>query len=440
MNLGYLTYRMLSTVGASVLVPLIWLHHRNRGDNFGRFYHRLGRYPARLFHPVRGTPSIWLHAASVGEVGVAAAIGNVLLERWPECRLMISTIREQGYARARTLMGDRAICFFAPLDLVGATRKALQSIQPDVLALLETEIWPNLIVGARRRGTRTALLNGRLSVRSIHRYRKIRGLMQYTLSHIDAFSMISNEDAQRVQSLGASDERLTVNGNAKFDNPASQMAPDALHWASELLGLDDNTPVFVAGSTRHPEEQYVLDAYLEIREVFPKCLLVIAPRHIERVDQICQWVAERGLTYQRRTDLGSQDRPRSAPVVILDTIGELSMIYHSADVVFCGGSLVPKGGQNLLEPAICGKPVLYGPSMEDFSDVRNLIQRSGGGVTVQSAAMLASAAMNWLANPHQARAAGQAARQAILPHRGAARKHADVIVKLLSRRGQRQGL
>lgn len=434
MNLGYLTYRMLSTLSASVLVPLIWLHHRNRGDNFGRFYHRLGIYPAHLFHPVSGTPSVWLHAASVGEVGVAASIGNVLLEHWPECRLMISTIREQGYARARTLMGDRAICFFAPLDLVGATHKALQSIQPDVLALLETEIWPNLIVGAHQSGARTALLNGRLSVRSIHRYRKVRGLMTYTLSHIDAFSMISHEDAQRILSLGASVERLTVNGNAKFDNPASAKDPDALHWASELLSLDEDTPVFVAGSTRHPEEQYVLDAYLELREVFPKCLLVIAPRHIERVDQISQWVAQRGLAYQRRTDLGSQGRPRSAPVVILNTIGELSMIYHAADVVFCGGSLVPKGGQNLLEPAICGKPVLYGPSMEDFSDIRDLIQRAGGGVTVHNAAMLASAAIDWLSDPHRAQAAGQAARQAILPHRGAARKHADVIIKLLARR------
>lgn len=434
MNLGYLTYRMLTAVSASVLVPLIWLHHRNKGDNFGRFYHRLGTYPAHLFHPVRGAPSIWLHAASVGEVGVAAAIGNVLLENWPGCRLMISTIREQGYARARVLMGDRAVCFFAPLDLVGATRKALQSIQPDVLALLETEIWPNLIVGAHRRGARIALLNGRLSVRSIHRYYKVRGLMQYTLSHIDAFSMISTEDAQRIQSLGASVERLTVNGNAKFDNPAPQKDPDALHWASELLGLDEDTPVFVAGSTRQPEEQYVLDAYLEMRDVFPKCLLVIAPRHIERVDQICQWVADRGLAYQRRTDLGLQDQSRSAPVVVLDTIGELSMIYHSADIVFCGGSLVPKGGQNLLEPAICGKPVLYGPSMEDFSDARDLIQRAGGGVTVDSVATLASAALNWLSNPHRAQAAGQAARQAIMPHRGAARKHADVIFKLLARR------
>ncbi len=431
MNLGYLTYRMLTTASAAVVIPLIWLHHRYRGTNFSRFYHRLGNYPEKLYKGLVGSPKIWLHAVSVGEVGVAAAIGNVLLQQWPGCRLMISTTREQGYARACDLLGDRAACFFAPLDLVGATRKALHSIQPDVLALLETEIWPNLIVGARRLGARTAIVNGRLSVRSIRRYLKIRSLMQYTLSHIDAFSMISQDDALRMKSLGAPAERLTINGNAKFDNPGSVKDSDARRWAAKLFGLHSQIPVIVAGSTRHPEEQLVLDAYMKIRQRLPDCLLVIAPRHIERVDQVSQWVAERGLVFQRRTELENHRSQRTAPVVILDTIGELSMIYHVADVVFCGGSLVPKGGQNLLEPAICGKPVLYGPSMEDFADARDLIQRAGGGVTIYDAATLSAQALDWLSNPQRAQAAGMAGRRAILPHRGAARKHADVISELL---------
>jgi 3-deoxy-D-manno-octulosonic-acid transferase len=367
----------------------------------------------------------------VGEVGVAAAVGNELLQQWPGCRLMISTTREQGYDRARDLLGDRARCFFAPLDLVGATRKALHGIQPDALVLLETEIWPNLIVGASRLGARTAIVNGRLSVRSIKRYLKIRSLMQYTLSHIDAFSMISQDDALRMKSLGAPAERLTINGNAKFDNAGTVKDSNARRWAAKLLGLNPAVPVIVAGSTRNPEEQSVLDAYIKIRELLPDCLLVIAPRHIERVDQIAHWIAERGLAFQRRTELENHGDQRTAPVVILDTIGELSMIYCVADVVFCGGSLVPKGGQNLLEPAICGKPVLYGPSMEDFEDARDLIQRAGGGVTVVDAATLSAKALDWLSNPQRAQSAGMAARRAVLPHRGAARKHADVISELL---------
>ncbi len=433
MNSGYLIYRMLTTASAAVVIPLIWLHHRYRGTDFRRFYHRLGNYPDKLTRGLVGSPKIWLHAVSVGEVGVAAAIGNVLLQQWPECRLMISTTREQAYVRALDLLGDRAACFFAPLDLVGATRRALHSIQPDVLALLETEIWPNLIVGANRFGARTAIVNGRLSVRSISRYLKIRSLMQYTLSHIDAFSMISQDDALRMKSLGAPAERLAINGNAKFDNPGSAKDSDARQWAAKLLELNSAMPVIVAGSTRHPEEQSVLDAYIKIRQRLPDCLLVIAPRHIERVDQVSQWIAERGLAFQRRTELENQGSRRTAPIVILDTIGELSMVYHAADVVFCGGSLVPKGGQNLLEPAACGKPVMYGPSMEDFADARDLIQRAGGGVTIYDAATLSVKALDWLSNPQLAQAAGKAARKAILPHRGAARKHAEVISELLRR-------
>ena len=432
MNLGYLTYRMLTTVSASVIIPLVWLHHRHRGEYFGRFYHRLGIYPDDLRKNFSGNPKFWLHAVSVGEVGVAAAIGNILLQRYPNCRLMISTTREQGYARARALLGDRVTCFFAPLDLVGTTRKALHAIRPDVLALLETEIWPNLIVGAHRLGARTAIVNGRLSVRSIKLYLKIRSLMRYTLSHIDAFSMISQDDALRMKSLGAPAERLTINGNAKFDSPGAVKDSDSKRWAGKLLALNPGIPVIVAGSTRHPEEQLVLEAYDKIRQHFPECLLVIAPRHIERVDQIAQWVAARGLVFQRRTELENHLGQRTAPVVILDTIGELPMIYPAADVVYCGGSLVPKGGQNLLEPAICGKPVLYGPSMEDFADARDLIQRAGGGITVYDAETLSAKALDWLSNPHRARSAGMAARRAILPHRGAAEKHADVICELLS--------
>jgi 3-deoxy-D-manno-octulosonic-acid transferase len=432
MNFGYLAYRMLTAAGASAIIPLIWLHHRNRGENFGRFYHRLGIYPEKLYKNRSGNPKIWLHAVSVGEVGVAAAIGDVLLKRRPDCRLMISTTREQGYARVRSLLGDRATCFFAPLDLAATTQKALRSFRPDVLALLETEIWPNLIVGASRLGTRTAIVNGRLSVRSIRLYLKIRSLMQYTLSHVDAFSMISQDDAFRMKSLGAPAERLRVNGNAKFDDPGSVNASDTRRWAQTLLALNPAIPVVVAGSTRYPEEQLILDAFVKIRQQFPECLLMIAPRHIERVNQIAQWIAARGLAFQRRTELENCTRRRTAPVVILDTIGELSMIYHVAHVVFCGGSLVPKGGQNLLEPAICGKPVLYGPSMEDFADARDLIQRAGGGITIHDARSLSAKALDWLSNPNRAKTAGMAARRAILPHQGAAAKHADVICELLS--------
>lgn len=256
--------------------------------------------------------------------------------------------------------------------------------------------------------------------------------MRYTLSHVDAFSMISGKDAQRIQLLGAPAERVGVNGNAKFDCPDPLVDMDAGRWAGRLYGVESHTPVFVAGSTRNPEEQVVLDAFTRIRAHHPGAVLIIAPRHIERAPQIAQWVSARGLRYQLRTTLDEVRQPRTAPVVILDTIGELSATYSVANMVFCGGSLVPKGGQNIMEPAMWSKPVCYGPSMDDFADARQVIQSGGGGVMVRNAEELAATVIQWLQCPPKAIAAGQAARQAILPHRGAAQKHADVICRLLA--------
>lgn len=431
MNTSYTAYRFLAAFSSLILVPLIWVHHRLRGDDFHRFFQRLGNYPDALAGALQGRPRIWIHAVSVGEVGVAAAVAKVLRSRYPDAAIGLSTIREQGLARAREQLGRNAACFFAPLDFMGSTRKALQTIQPDILVLLETEIWPNLIVGARRSGARIAIINGRISSRSIHRYRKVRSLMHFTLSHVDAFSMISEEDARRIESLGASAARVKVNGNAKFDCSDPLVDMDAKSWAGRLYGIGNDTPVFVAGSTRNPEELSVLEAFVKIRAAYPATVLIIAPRHIERSPQIAQWVTDHGLQYQLRTTLDGVQQTRTAPVVILDTIGELLATYSIANMVFCGGSLAPKGGQNILEPAMWGKPVCYGPSMEDFAEARQMIETGGGGVMVRNAEELAARVIEWFKSPAKALAAGRAARQAILPHRGAAQKHAEVICRLL---------
>jgi 3-deoxy-D-manno-octulosonic-acid transferase len=428
---SYLAYRWLTACGSLVLVPLIWLHHRFRGHDFNRFYQRLGRYDASAVATRSGRPRIWIHAVSVGEVGVAAAICKELFRRHPHAVIFVSTLREQGMARIKELLGDSVTCFFAPLDLVGATRRALQMVQPDLLVLLETEIWPNLIVGARRMGVRTAIANGRLSVRSIKKYRKVFALMRYTLSHVDAFSMISTDDADRLQSLGADPARMSVAGNAKFDIADPLADRQAGQWAGDLFAVGADTPVFVAGSTRHPEEQMLLEAFTRLRRKFPQAVLILAPRHIERSDQVRQWAEALGLTCQLRTRVDPVGDPRRAAVVILDTMGELSDIYGIADMVFCGGSLVPKGGQNILEPAMWGKPVIYGPSMEDFLEAKEMIQSNGGGVLVRNVEEMVNVAAQWMQSPQIARSVGEAARKAVLPHGGAAAQHADVISRLL---------
>jgi len=430
MNALHFAYNLIGTAGLA-LAPLVWLHQRRHAEDLERFHQRLGRYPQSLQGRFRGRPRIWLHAVSVGEVGVAGAIVRALAGHLTDDQIVLSTSTRQGLARARAQL-QGVTSFYAPIDLIGPSEKALQMVQPDVLALLETEIWPNLVIRAKRRGVRTAILNGRISVRTIRRYTMIRPLMRHALAHIDAFSMISTQDALRIQSLGADPRSIVVNGNAKFDgaDPLAQ-GNRAKQWALSLYGLQANTPVFVAGSTRNAEEPIVLDAFLRIVRDFPRTVLILAPRHTTRVEQIEQWIKAKGLQWQRRTTFDGVNHHRTASVVVLDTIGELSDTYSAADFVFCGGSLVPKGGQNLLEPAIWAKPVMYGPSMDDFSDARQLIERAGGGVTVFNADQMAATACDWLRHPRIAVQAGAAARNAILAHRGAAHNHAHVIMRFL---------
>jgi 3-deoxy-D-manno-octulosonic-acid transferase len=435
MNPYHLAYNLISLGVGGALMPALWLGSRKSATTRDRFDQRFGYYPRSVQEGFQGRPRIWFHAVSVGEVGVAAAVINAMRKILPQCDIAISTTTVQGLVRAKALFENDITCFYAPLDLIGPTRRVLDMVRPDLLVLLETEIWPNLIVSARQRGARIAILNGRISVRTIKGYRRIQPLMRHVLSHIDAFSMISAADALRIQSLGADAHRIVVNGNAKFDAPdphaGSAEGAQNMKWALDLYGLQADMPVFVAGSTRQPEERIILDVFAQIRQAYPQTVLIVAPRHIERVEQVEQWVRQKGLTSQRRSDLDGTHRRRHAPVIILDTIGELSATYSVASFVFCGGSLIPKGGQNVLEPALWEKPVLYGRSMEDFADARTLIEKAGGGFTVDNEIQMAALITDWLKHPHKARMAGRAARQAICAHRGAAHKHAVVIAQLL---------
>jgi 3-deoxy-D-manno-octulosonic-acid transferase len=438
MNLLHFTYNLLGTGAGLSLVAPLWLRHKNHPEERERLRQRLGCYPAGIQETLGDGPRIWLHAVSVGEVGVAAAIAQSLTEQVPQCSLAVSTTTRQGLAQAQARFNERTPCFYAPMDLIGPTNQALKMVRPHVLALLETELWPNLIIKARRMGVRVAVLNGRISGRSIHRYLRIRPLIRLALDHIDTFSMISRQDADRIQLLGADEKRICVHGNAKFDSPDPLVGdhPDkARAWAMELYGLTPHTPVFVAGSTRDPEEPIVLDAFVQLLGQFPQAVLILAPRHITRSAQVEQYIRQKGLACQRRTQLRGAHHGRTCPVVLLDTIGELNATYSVADFVFCGGSLVPKGGQNLLEPAVWGKPIMHGPSMDDFADARRLIEAAGGGCTVHNARQMAAIAAAWWRRPEQARAAGRSARQAIVSHRGAAQRHAAVITRMLASAG-----
>lgn len=431
MNISYLAYNLLGLGLFVPISPLFGLYAFITGRHRRSIPQRLGVYSRRLASGLAGKPRIWIHAASVGEVRAAAAIIPPLAALMPGCGLILSTVTDQGYELARADLGSKARCIYAPIDLYFSVRKAFAAFKPDIFVCIETELWPNMLAEAHRRGIKTALVNGRISDRSIKRYLCIRPLMKAALGTIQVFSMIGQADADRIRRLGAQPDRIAVNGNAKFDVAPVDQDSTVKSRLRQRYDVADNTPVLVAGSTRGSEEEIILEVFEKIIKAYPDALLIIAPRHVNRSRHVEALVKARGFSCQLRSALNGREQTRRTPIVILDTMGELPETYSIASIVFCGGSLVPKGGQNILEPAAWAKPVIYGPWMEDFLDSKQLLDQTGGGIQVADGAQLAEKALYLLAHPEKAAQVGRRARKAVMSNRGAAAKHAAAVYGLL---------
>ncbi|NNG07286.1 MAG: 3-deoxy-D-manno-octulosonic acid transferase [Desulfobacteraceae bacterium] len=431
MNPLYTAYTILTSGIFISCFPPFWLYTRLSGRHRKGLKERLGLVPRRLVQNLPESPRIWLHAVSLGEVKVAAPIVESLRKLIPDCSIFLSVTTDHGIELARETFGEDIPIVYAPIDTFFSVRTALSRLRPDVLVFLETEIWPAWIVEAQRMGIKTALINGRISVRSIGGYLKFRPFFREVLKYVDALSMILREDADRIKAMGAEPHKIVVNGNAKYDLLASQADPVMETEMRQILNLDASHPVFVAGSTREGEESMVLDVYERILNQFPHMILVIAPRHIERTSEIESLLEKRGFEYQRRSELDGHVTQRTKPVVIMNTFGELFKLYSVGTIVFCGASLVPLGGQNPLEAAVWGRVVFYGPSMEDFLDAKALLEEEGAGIPVSSPDMLAEKALWFLKHPEALMSSGERAREAVMKNQNAAEKHAKVIARLI---------
>jgi 3-deoxy-D-manno-octulosonic-acid transferase len=433
MKFAYKAYNFLNIALFFIFFPFFWFYSRLSGRFSDSIGQRFGFYPRSFVSRITGSPRIWIHAASVGEVSGAEAIIESLAKLMPNCAIILSTTTEHGQFLAREKFGSKVACIYAPLDFLVSVRKALLTVRPDIIVFLETEIWPNWWFSAHKLGVKVALINGRISAKSLKGYLKIRLLIQEALNQVEAFSMIQDEDARRLMMLGVPRKKIEVNGNAKYDLLLRQADSRLRSKNEKLYNLKGNERILVAGSTRGSEHETVLDVYQKIHNTLPETLLIIAPRHIKKIRHIIDEVKKRGLSHQLKTEIDNPDYPRTAPVVIIDTIGDLQSTYSIASVVFCGGSLEPLGGQNVLEAAVWGKPVFYGPSMEDFSDAKALLDKTGGGIQVKNGGELAEKMLYYLTHPDKADAVGQSAREAVLLNKGAAGKHAAVIHRLLAR-------
>jgi 3-deoxy-D-manno-octulosonic-acid transferase len=367
----------------------------------------------------------------VGEVLAARPLISELRRRYPKLRLFLSTTTLAGQQLARRNVSDVDAVFYFPFDWTFTVRRTLDLVRPRVFLMIETEIWPNLLRECRRRGVKTMLVNGRISYRSFPRYRLVRRFFKRVLADVDHFCVQGEETARRLQQLGADPARLTVTGSLKFD--ALDMIPVAGRGPDRVLRffrLSAQRPVLIAGSTLRGEEEAVIRAFNRIRTKGTPPLLIIAARHPERFAEVERICRHEGLNTVRRSALAIDAEPR-ADAVILDTIGELAQLYQVATVVFVGGSLVPAGGHNLLEPAVFGKPIVFGPYMENFAEIAQTFLANGAAVQVRSERELHETIVSLMGDPVRRARVGAAARALVEANRGAKEKTLAVLTALV---------
>lgn len=418
-------YTFFLGLGFAFAAPyFLW---RGRGTNryTANFKERFGALPVYL--NVDGDRSIWIHAVSVGEVLASRILVEPLKKRFPKHRIFLSTSTVAGNAVARQRVHGIDGLFYAPFDFPSPIRKVLDTLQPDLLVIVETELWPNLIHEAHTRGTKIALVNGRISPRSFPRYKQVRSLLRGTLSKVDAFFMQAEPHAERIRAMGAPEGRVKVTGNLKFDaldfgRPKERLA--------RIILSEPQRPIVVAGSTVPGEEEIVLKALKIAREKVPNLGLVLAPRHPDRFAEIPAIVEAAGFKCVRRTDL-EPGQWKTDDVLLLDTLGELASVFSLATVGFVGGSLVPQGGHNVLEVSASGVPVLTGPNVQNFQEIANEFHKEGALVFVKDAAELAREIVSFVTDKARRDEVGGRGRALIEPNRGALGRTVDGLSGLI---------
>ena len=425
----YFLYSLALLCYALLLAPRLLYDAVRHGKYVGTLAERWGRLPPGI-NP-RGVPAVWIHAVSVGEVLATRALIPALRDRYPDHSLWLSTTTQTGRVAARGLAGVDGLFYF-PFDLPPVVARVLDRVRPRVFIMVDTELWPNLLRHCGRRGVKTMLVNGRISDRSYPRYCLVRPFFRRVLVGVDCYCAQSEESARRLVDLGAPPSAVSVTGNLKFDTlpvPESQV-PWVRQGVLRAFRIAAGRTVVMAASTHAGEETPVLEAFARIGRRDPDALLVVAPRHPERCGDVVALAAGRGFETVRRSELAVDGEPRAA-VVVLDTVGELATLFQIATVVFLGGSLVPAGGHNVLEPAAWGKPVVFGPHMENFAEIAELFLTNRAARQIPAADALEPALSGLLGDPVERAALGAAARALVQTHRGATDRCLAALAALL---------
>ena len=425
----YLIYSMLFSVGAILTAPFYWWR-KGRSQKRGYWAERFGSLPFQE----TGPGAIWVHAVSLGETLAVAGLVNEIHRAFPERKIYLSHVtpagREAGEKRLPAVAGR----FYVPLDWLWAARRALARICPSLLVIVETELWPNLLRAAQEAGVNVVMVNARMSKRSLRGYQWARPFMCRVLADVNEICAQTEEDAQRFRQLGAPPDRVRMAGNLKFDAQPPHLGEFARSLKAALRETQRG-PVVVAASTMPGEELLVIEAWDLILARYPSALLILAPRHPARFEEVSQDLAQSERGFVRRTALPLEEQAlskqlASASVLLLDTIGELAGIFEVADLVFMGGSLVPTGGHNLLEAAYWSKVIAFGPHMDNFREIAKLFLDAGAAIQVRNPEELAHA--TWLLENKEARESlGASARRVLDQNSGATARTLEVLRKYL---------
>ncbi len=424
----YILYNTVLLIAAIIVIPYYFFKIAFTGKYRRSIIPKLGGKQAQILANLKNAPRVWVHAVSVGEVTAAVPIVSSLKQIRPDVEIIFSTSTETGQEMAQRLIKNVAAFIYFPLDIPFVVSKMIRLAKPDVFVMVETELWPNFLKTCHEHNIKTLMVNGRISPRSYGKYKLTRFFWRMILRNLSAAAMISATDAARIKEIGIDSGKIQMLGNAKYDALAALASPELHREIAALLHVRESEKFFVAGSTHQGEEEVIVNVYLELVKKYPDFKLIIIPRHIERTKHVLELLHKYSLddviTVTGMRD--GQDR-QGERIIVVDVIGELFKVYSLAEVVYCGGSLVPKGGQNILEAAAWGKVIFYGPSMEDFTDEKDLLENAAAGVTIRNGSELLQGIISALENPAETQRRGSRGKAIVAANMGAAARYAELI-------------
>lgn len=394
------------------------------------FLQKLGFRQKRLLSGLGAGQRIWIHAVSVGEVTAAAPIVKAIKKQRPEMRIIFSTSTETGQGMARKLVAGVDAFIYFPLDIPLAVHHMLHLVRPDVFVLVETELWPNFLAACHLRSVKVVMVNGRISPRSFMKYCRTGFFWKKILQNLDEVGMITAIDADRIERIGLNASKISVLGNAKYDALAAMVSRELHDDIVRRFNVRPDEKFLVAGSTHPGEEAVIINVYRELLKRYPDFKLILVPRHVERTKDVMTLLEQADfrdfITASRMQNGQARERER---VIVVDVIGELFKVYSLGAIVYCGGSLVPKGGQNILEAAAWGKVIFYGPSMEDFSEEAALLEAVGAGLRISGERELLDGIQRLLADPKDLAKRGESGQAVVRANMGAAERYAQMIIR-----------